>query len=392
MNALRLKLRVIGTVMRKELLDASRDKRSLISALSFPVLMPLLILAMFNTMIDDLDLEKDLEVAVSGREHAPGLVQWLTSNDVVLEPQSDVVQAVRSRDVKVGLLISPTYSQDFAQSRTATVQVVADDAHRGSRTAASRLNRMLTGYSQQIGVQRLLARGVSPGLLRPIAVDTVDLSTPQQQAANLLMMLPLLLVMSSFMGGMFIATDSTAGERERQSLEPLLLTPVAPVHIMLGKWLATTSFGAFSAGVSSIGMYAAIARMPLEQLGLPVAFSPTDLGLTLAVVLPLAGGMAALQMLIAGFAKSFREAQTYLSLLTLAPTFIGMVAMMRSIDPAPWMSLVPAFGQHMTLVQVLRGDTPSLLEFVATFTTSALLAFVGVRLATHFLTRESRRA
>jgi sodium transport system permease protein len=199
----------------------------------------------------------------------------------------------------------------------------------------------------------------------------VDLATPEKTAANVLGMMPLFLLMAVFVGGLHLAIDCTAGERERGSLEPLLVNPVSRGAVVAGKWLAIVTATVVAVLVALGGFSLAVARVPLQDLGVKFHLGAPELLGLLAACLPLALFAAALQMTLAFFARTFKEAQTYLSMLMILPmlpaTFLTLQPI-RSTLPA---MLVPVLGQTLLMSDVLRGE-PVPLAWFALAAASAL--------------------
>jgi sodium transport system permease protein len=222
---------------------------------------------------------------------------------------------------------------------------------------------MLVNYSQELGALRLLARGVSPEILKPLQVDSVEVSSQQKRSAQLLNVVPLLLMLSAFVGGMNIAIDATAGERERGSLEPLLNNPITRAEVIVGKWLTTTSSSTLVALISSFGFLIAGFLLPLEELDIKLYLGPAQAVRMFLCALPLAPFGAALQMLVASTARSFKEAQTYLNLLNFLPMMPAMFLMLHPSDAASWMALIPTVAQVTSIVDILEGESPGLLRF-----------------------------
>jgi sodium transport system permease protein len=347
---------MIRLVFFKELIDHWRDRRSLLGSLLLPVIGPLLLLAIFQ-LVQNLEKERPLEVPVVGAEHAPRLIADLVAGGVhILPGPGDPEDLVRRGAADMVLVIDPSYAERYRAGQLARVRLIIDDSRTESHKNVRRVERMLLGYAQGLGSLRLIARGVAPQAASPLSLEEIDLATPQKLAANLLSMVPLFLMLAALVGGMNLAIDSTAGERERGSLEPLLLNPVSRRSLVLGKWLATSLASTLVALITLFGFVLTIEYLPLERLGMKVALGPREAGLILAAILPLTLFGAALQMLIATFARSFKEAQTYLSLLNLLPTVPAMFLMLGSTQIAWWMLPLPTLAQVATIVNVLRGE------------------------------------
>jgi sodium transport system permease protein len=345
---------MIRLILLKELLDHWRDRRSVLGSLVMPVLGPLMLLLVFQ-VVQNLEKERPLELPVVGAQHAPRLVQELVASGVRILPEpQDPEGMVRRGDADLVLVIDPSYAERYKAGQPARVQLIVDESRTEAHKSVRRVERLLTAYGQSLGALRLLARGVTPQVASPLSLEEIDLSTPQKQAANLLSMVPLFLMLSALVGGMNLAIDSTAGERERGSLEPLLLNPVSRRSIVAGKWLATSLASALVTLLTLLGFTLTLQYLPLERLGMRVALGPAEALLILAAILPLTLFGAALQMLIATFARSFKEAQTYLGLLNLVPTLPAMFLMLGSTQTAWWMLPLPTLAQVASIVSVLR--------------------------------------
>ena len=347
---------MIRLVFVKELIDHLRDRRSVIGSFVLPVLGPLLLLGLFQ-LLSDLGRQRPLALPVVGAEHAPRLVEYLVASGVrVLPPPANPEESVRSGEAHAVLSIDPSYPERFAAGQSAPVRLIVDQSRSDASRAVRHAERLLSAYAQELGALRLVARGVSPEIATPIAVEEIDLSTPQKLAANLLNVVPLFLMLAALVGGMNLAIDSTAGERERGSLEPLLVNPVRRSSLVLGKWLATSLVSALVATVTLLGFMITVRFLPLEELGMQVLLGPREALLMWASVVPLAGFGSALQMLIATFARSFKEAQTYLNLLNLLPMAPSMFLMLEPTQSSWWMLPLPALAQVSTVVDVMRGE------------------------------------
>jgi sodium transport system permease protein len=347
---------MIRLVFLKELIDHWRDRRSVFASFLLPILGPLLLLGIFRLVLE-LDRERPLEVPIVGAEHAPRLVQHLVENGAhVVTAPPDAEERVRRGDADLVLVIEPDYAARYAAGKTARVQLISDDSRNEAHKNIRRVERILLGYTQSLGALRLLVRGVSPELAAPVNLEEIDLATPEKLAANLLNVVPLFLMLAALVGGMNLAIDATAGERERGSLEPLLLNAVSRRSLVLGKWLATAVASAVVALATLGGFMITLAYLPLERLGMKVSLGAPEALSIMAAVIPLAWFGSGLQLLIATFARSYKEAQTYLNVLNLVPMAPSMFLMLDSGKQAWWMLPIPAMAQVGTVVDVLRGE------------------------------------
>ncbi len=377
-------------VFRKELKDWSRDRRSILTAVMGTLMGPLIVAFMFNTLASRQRQVEDVSIPVVGAEHAPALVDWLKQQPgtTITRGPADPEEAVRERREDVVVVIPKDFAEKFKASKPAVIRLVADTSSQTTRPKLQRVRSLFQRYGGEIGSLRLVARGVSPVVGTPLQLEEVEVSSAQQRAAQILSFIPLFIMMAAFMGAMQISTDSTAGERERGSLEALLVNPAPRGALAAGKWLAGTATAVASVILSGALLLAIFQSIPLQDLGLRFRLGPRELIGTLVTVLPLCPFIVALQMYLATFAKSFKEAQSYLSLLMMVQMVPGFVATMYPVSSKTWMYFVPWVGQQALLTDVLGGKSPSLLFFAAAALLNVALAMVAVKATTGLLHRE----
>lgn len=248
------------TVFRKEFLENLRDRRALLSALLFgPLFGPLLFGFMVSRMLNQSVAESDepLRVTVSGSDHAPGLTRYLQAQGAQLKmatlTEGEGRAAVRNGSAQIVLIIPPEYGARFTAGTPAPVLLVADSTDSQARKSADRARILLGGYASGIAQLRLQIRGVNPLLAVPVAVNEVDVATPTGRAVVVLGFMTYFVLFAVLMGGLYLAIDTTAGERERGSLEALLSLPVARSSLVGGKILATCAYMCISLALSQIG-------------------------------------------------------------------------------------------------------------------------------------------
>jgi sodium transport system permease protein len=377
-------------VLVKELVDSFRDKRALSSILLSILVGPLITGFMMNRIADRQREADDVRIPIVGARNAPALVQWLSqqSGVVVATGPTDPEQAVREQSEYVVLIIPPDYADDFRSSRPAGIKVVADSARADTRAQVQRVQGLLQQYNAEIGALRLIGRGVSPAAATPLKIEGVEVSTTQQRAAKLLSVIPLMVLLAAFTGAMQLATDATAGERERGSLEALLVNPVPRGALALGKVTASALSGMLAVMVTA-GLCTALLRfIPLQELGMRFRFGTPHMVGLMAAALPLCLLTASVQSCVATLAKSFKEAQTYMGILILAPMLIGVMGTLYPIDHQPWMFGVPLLGQYVLLTSVLGGYSPGPLAFAAAALTCVASAALMLRATVALLNDE----
>jgi sodium transport system permease protein len=282
------------------------------------------------------------------------------------------------------LIVPESFGERLQAGEPARLELVSDLANSDGERETRRLRRALGAYNGELATVRLVARGVSPLVMQPITIDEVDVSTPSGRSALLLGMLSYFFVFALLMGGMNLAIDSTAGERERGSLEPLVSLPVRRETIMLGKIGATCIYMMIALTLSLVAFKTAIAILPLETLGLTPNFGFETIGLALVLFLPFSLLGAAAMTLVASFTKSYKEAQSWVSLLLFAPTLPILVVSILTLRPRLEFMFIPSLSQHLLLVDQIKNEPLEpqyfAISFASTLILGILLTFVAARL------------
>ena len=388
-------MKTILTVFLKEVRENIRDRRTVMNTLlTGPLMAPLIFVLLINGIVSrELEkAEKPLPVPVIGAANAPNLVDALKQSGIIVkDPLPDPERAVRDQEADLVLRIPDTYAEAWSKGEPAQVELIYDESQRDAQGSVSRLRRILDGYGQRTSTLRVVARGLSPSILRPLVVADRDQSTAQARGGMMFSMLPYFFILGAFIGGMALAIDTTAGERERQSLEPLFANPVARSRILLGKLGATSAFALTTLLLSIIAFSFAGQFMPTEKLGMTLSIGPHFALLTLLAMLPLVFLIASLQTLAAAFAKTFREAQTYLSLLMFVPAVPTMLMSLFPFKVETWMYAVPLVGQQITITRLMRGENVAASEVALCFACTSLAALL-VYLVTARIYRSERLA
>ncbi|MEX2496390.1 MAG: ABC transporter permease [Woeseia sp.] len=383
--------RTLAIVFRKEVLDNFRDRRTLFSALLLgPLFGPMIFALAINLSLKQTlgDATEPLDLAVLGAENAPNLARYLRSHNINImraPPSREGAQeAVQTGEHDVVVVIPDTFAASFAEGRPATVEVITDQANRQAERQARRALNALGSYGQELAALRLSARGVSPLVMRPLNVDLVDVSTPSGRSAMLLGMLSYFFIFALLTGGMNLAIDSTAGERERGSLEPLLCLPVRRDQLIFGKILAACLFMAASLAISLVSFYVTLKFLPLEKLGMTPNFGPPVVLVAFLLLVPFTLLGASLMTLVASFTKSYKEAQTWVSVVLIAPTLPILIVSLLMVRPSTELMLIPSLSQHLLLVGLIRNEPLNGLHvavsIIGTVVLGALLAWMCARL------------
>jgi sodium transport system permease protein len=386
-----MSLRGVWAVFRKEFRENLRDKRTLLSALVFgPIISPVLVAVMVQFMISRGETQSDenITVAVSHAEHAPNLIDYLTARGVdVVEVELDEAaarKAVATQTHKIILEIPEDFGQRLQSGQPAPVVLYSDSSRAFERRGVGRVHSLVANYGIQIAQLRFLARGIDPISVLPISVQEIDVSTPTGRSVLVLNMMTYLVLLSMLFGGLYLAIDATAGERERGSLEVLLTSPVPREHLIYGKIGAAASYMLISL-VLTVAMFSvAMSFVGLEQLGITTNLGPAAAVQMMACCAPLILFGSAYLTIISAFAKTYREAQTYLQLMITIPTLPLIFAGMLGLQPKLGLMFVPFLSQHLLMTTVVRAEaidtTHMVVSVMSTLTYGAVLTYIAGRL------------
>ena len=369
------------TVYAKELVDALRDRRTLLTVLLSSVAIGPLVLVLISTLVGGIEKRAEARsVVVHGIEHAPTLANYLARQTYTVHPAAPdyELQLRRSRQGDPVLVIAPGFEDALRAGEAPLVEVVSATSNQRAMSGVGVALRLLRGFNQEQAVLRLALRGVAPALLEVVRVEERDLADAATRTSQLAIMVPFFVLMAMLYGALNAALDTTAGERERGSLEPLLMTPVARASLLLGKWGAVASVAMLIAALSCLSFLPGQWLLRSEALAALFRFGVREAAWFVVLLLPLAGALSALLMALAIRCKSFKEAQANATVLLLVVSLLPLVALFNQEGEAPWHLWVPALGQVTLMGRVLKGLPISGVEVLVPLLVCALLAFAGV--------------
>ncbi|MCZ6853550.1 MAG: ABC transporter permease [Gammaproteobacteria bacterium] len=387
-------MRGFMTVLRKECTDNIRDRRTIISSFSLALLGPALFVGLMAFVLNTaLGSSTDaVALTVVGSDNAPQLVAFLEQQNTEISHAelSDPKQAVIDGRHDLILVIPETYAARFSKGQINSLPLIYDSSSLGkARRNYNQVRDMIRRFAQGIGFLRLQLRGVDPSITAPVLVQEVDTASPAARALTILATLPYLLVLVIFMGGFYLAIDTTAGEREHGSLEPLLSQPTSRTQLVLGKITATSIFGAMSLVLFLASLAIAVPFVPLQKIGMSLEIGlSASLGIFL-VALPLIFFAASLLTVVASFAKSYKEAQTYLTIVILVPTMPLIIAQLMGVEASTLLMLVPSLSQSTLISDLIIGEPVKWLHLIISAGTTGILAAGLAWLAISLYRRES---
>ena len=378
-------MRALWTVFAKEVIDHLRDKRSILVAMIYPLLGPVLLgtILTFSGGSMQVNEGETLYVPIVNAGAAPDLVRFLQGEGAVVlpDPENPAGEVVAGR-APFALIVSQRPSGD--PQTPLPVKLITNPSRFDSIAATGRVVNLLNRYERQVLDDRLRAVGLSTALAKALDIDEQNVGRAVGPAVILLSMIPPFLIFTLFTGGVHVALDSTCGERERGSFEPLMINPVQRYQVLAGKLGAAMAFTLMALGVQAVAFWVMLHWVPEGSLGLVARPSAVQLALVVSVCLPLVVLAAATQLLISAVTRSMKEAQTYLGLLPLIPGLAGMVLVLAPIRMQPLLAAIPTFGQTLVMGQLVRSETISIvflaITAIATLIVTALLLLLGFRL------------
>jgi len=371
-------------VLRKELVETLRDRRALSLLLLFVLMYPILVGFMLHRQIDRATKpeREGVEIAVIGGDQAPTLMNQLRQRNVnitELEPmaEEDINALLRRQTVTAVLRLTPEFAENYHAMRPARVELWFDSASDSSRKI-DEVEYVLRDYSRNIASARLLAHGVSPVNLNPVLVQRYDAGTSASRSANTISTMLGIFFIPAFMFCMSTAVDSTAGERERRSLEVLMAQPVRPGDLIVGKWLAASLLSIVGITLELAIAHGILKWLPLEEIGLSWRLGWRDLAMVCLASATLSLFAAALEIALAINARSFKEAQTLVSFTMIVPLVPVILVPMMNLNNSWWMYMVPVLSNQTLLRELAKGGSIGMLPFLQTFFSSLLLAMLCV--------------
>jgi len=378
-------------VFRKELIDALRDRRTLLMVvLSSVAIGPLVLIALSALVVGIERHAEERTVLAAGIEHAPTLRNFLERQTYRIDT-APVDYEAKLKSQSLGdavLLIGKDFEAELARGDVPLVEIVTSSGNQRAGASVNRLARLLHGFSSEQATLRLALRGVAPATLDVLEINDRDLANPQSRAAQLTSMLPFFVLMAVLYGALNAALDTTAGERERGSLEPLLMNPASRLSLVIGKWGAVAAVGMLIALLSCFSFLPAQALLRSETLAAMFQFGLREAALFLALLAPLAAALAAVMMAIAIRCKTFKEAQANNTVVMLGVSLLPLVTVFNQSGEAPWHLAVPALGQVALMNRVLKGEAVGLLDMALPLSVCALITVAGVV----FVARQLRSA
>jgi sodium transport system permease protein len=386
----------VWTVLCKETRDNIRDRRSLSLALVYPMVGALLlgmlitlVGGMFQKQTKSATPDKSLQLAVMGIEHAPDLAAYLQSQKVEIVPAPNKPEeAVRNGQVDTVLVIPRGFQEAVKAEQHVNVRIMVNATRLSTVITITKVFSLVRGYNKQVSNARLQRKGVDPGSIEAVGIQNINVGRAQNLAGFFVNIVPPFLIFTIFVGGVYLAIDTTAGERERGSLEPLLTCPVARWQIMLGKAIATFLFTMSSLTMQLIAFKIMLDWVAARDFGIAINPSLGAMALVLLICMPMIVFAVGLQMLVATISRSIKETQTYLGLLPLVPSLPGMILIFVPLTSESWMMTIPTFGQVLLIGKIMRIEPLATMDIALASVSTLLVAGILFSFVARFYNRE----
>ncbi|TKB48128.1 ABC transporter permease [Ferrimonas sediminicola] len=362
----------ILTLFLKELKDGLRDRRSVMAAMSYALTTPLVFAGIFMITISDISEKMEVPITIEGADHAPDLVRFLGAVGIEHDPQEPL---------GITLTIPAAYAEQMSRGEPAEVLLTADASRKELAQPLGQIKKVIRAYADEMASLRLVARGINPKVIQPVELVFHDKATNESKASLIMGAMLLSILLSLFISGMNVAIDTSAGERERNSLALLLCQPVSTLEIVLAKALTVTSFALLGLLLTMVVSVVVFAQVPWHELGFSLKFTPVVAGLIVAICLPVALFAATAQLFFSFFAKSFKEAQSYLTLLLFIPMALIMLPTFELFgDVLKWL---PISGQQLAITEMIKEQPIPLAELavssLATLGLTLMLIWANAR-------------
>lgn len=381
----------VWVVFTKEVVDNMRDRRSLFLALAYPFIGPLLLGVLMSFVGGAMrpDVSGPMAVAVEGAERAPELVARMRNQGLLAVPApNDPYEAVKLGRADYVVMIPEGFASDLTGEKPTEIEIVINATRLSTVMSVARVAQVLREYGASLTADRLKNRGIDPALTEALHIQTVNVGQSRSLAGFFLNMMPPFIIFTIFIGGVYLAIDTTAGERERGSMEPLLANPVGRAQLMLGKLGAALLFTLAALVFQLVAFKVMFELVMGEKFGLaynpPVGVFAAMLGL----LLPLVVAAVALQVIVATVSRSYKETQTYLGLLPLLPSLPGMMLVFVPLKAHAWMMTIPTFGQILLIGSLIRGEPIDTTHLILSLLSTGLLALMLLWLAAKLYERD----
>ena len=383
------------TIFRKETRDVLRDRRTLLVMIVLPIILyPTMMILMTQVMLTQAKKleEKSAKVVIQGAAYSPIVMGELSKISILTVVQVDSpLAALQERDIQMVMEIPPGFDDELGVGTTANLKLYYDQANEQSSLIRQKVAAILDSLEAVLAQQRLLDRGIDPNIIRPIEVEAINVASESRMAAFAFGgTLAMILTLMAMLGAFYPSIDLTAGEKERGTMETLLVSPASRVDIVMGKFLTVLTISVITAllNLLSLGFSLGfVVHLAAKSLPFQFSISPWSLLLILLLLIPVAVLFSSICMAIASFTRSFKEGQNLLTPVNILTAFLGMVAMLPGIELTPAVAIIPVANVALLIKKILLGEA-NLPMILLVFASIAAAAWISIRWAVSQFQRE----
>lgn len=381
----------IFTVLKKECRDTLRDMRSLRAIFLMPVYLVGVFVASSLFAIhmgkqSRATTNDPIYLSVSGSENLPPLINWLKERGVAINSiEGDAYKKVEQNELGYALIIPKDAQQKFSTGESIELLLVFDATNTKVQGSLGFVRQQIWSWQGRIGSLRLMSRGIDPSISSPVFIRDINIASDQKMGFFVIATVPFFLLMACFLGSIGFSADMVSGERERRSLESLLITPAKSSFILIGKWLNSYLLTLVVIIVALALLAIAFHFLPFKDIGMKVDVALADIGCIFLVLFPIAILATSLQFLISIFARSFKDAQTYMGLMVFIPMVPLFYTLINPSSYQDWFMWVPVLAHQIVIKNILLGELVTVLQLfqlasVSILFGALLLIFTAIQL------------
>jgi len=379
----------ITAIAAKELKDALRDRRTIIAMILIPIIV-LPVLMFLPAFLASPQRNPVRMAVIQSDSTSDEFLAGLASDQirvVTIGRAENMTKLIQNGDYELGMVLPPDFSRILeGPDQRATITIFVDQSSTRGTIALALVQDAITKYADRIVAERLAKTGLPPEALTPIETDLHSVTVTGAGALFLAILLPLFLGIYAVTGAMYFIMDTTAGEKERKTLEALLTMPATRTEIVVGKFLIAVLIALLSSVLAIIGMMAGVVLFSgaIGESSVPgLSISVGNLVLIGLATLVLAMTSASLEMMISIFARSFKEAQNFLSPLSIVVVVPALAMQYMSEQTLRSFAIAPIFNAMLIIRDALlnRASATSLtLEFLSAFVYMAIALAVAIKI------------
>jgi sodium transport system permease protein len=386
----------IGIVYRKEFTEWVRDRRTLISTVLVPLFFFPIIMVGFTALAVVMvgkAKEETPKIMILGGEDSPEVLSGLRNvKSLEIAPyRENWKEQISDKEIRAAVEIPPGFQVALEKGEAKTVKIYYYEGEMKSSFGVNRIEKFLNDYRDQVVKERLAAKNLPPSVLTPFDIHQENVAPPEKvSGATVGGFIGYMVVLLCMTGAMYPAIELTAGEKERGTMETILSSPISRVNLVLGKFLLVLSAALATAALSVMSMgisFSALRHFNVssgrgEAAGLLLQLGPKAVAAIFLMALPMAVLFSAVLMTIALFAKSHKEAQSYLTPMTFLVVIPAVASLLPGVELTPKLAFIPILNTSLVCKEIMTGTyhwNAIALIFVSTCAYAGIALFLAFK-------------